>query len=52
MKQTIYQFMKLIQVLETPDKESWKRGKPSELKGHLALKCPLASKEAKWKYWK
>ncbi|CAJ0842179.1 15876_t:CDS:2 [Entrophospora sp. SA101] len=43
MKQTIYQFMKLIQVLETPDKESWKRGKPSELKGHLALKCPLAN---------
>ncbi|CAJ0834435.1 7131_t:CDS:1, partial [Entrophospora sp. SA101] len=30
--------------------KSWKHGKPSELKVHLALKCPLVSKEVKLKY--
>ena len=30
--------------------KTWKRGKPSELKAHLALKCPMVNRDIKIKY--
>ena len=30
--------------------KTWKRGKPSELKAHLALKCPMVNHDIKIKY--
>jgi hypothetical protein len=57
-KDKVWDYFKVINIPNNPHKgatckfcsQSWKRGKPSDIKAHLALKCPRVTNNVRMEY--